>query len=800
MIRNLLIVSWRNFRKHTGHSLLNLAGLIMGLTCCFFIAIYINDENSYDRWVPEHERVFRISASIKTQDNDRINFALTPGTLFQAFKAFPEVASCVRIFDYGSSAVISTGDQKKIAEKAVYYTDSTLLTVLSYPLAAGDPHTAMNSADGIMLTEEKAQKYFGKQSNSADYLNRLLDINGTKYRVTGVLKNIPFNTYFRPDFVVSTVGILNKDWFKDIAGNWHGTAVHTFVKLGSGVSGETFGSKIRFLAYQYVGDEIKANGQEYTYVTQPLADIHLHSNFRYELSKNTDIMYVRTLSFIAIFILIIAGINFVNLTTAKAAGRAKEVSVRKVIGARRGQLMLQFLTEALIMSGLAFLGTVVLIAAFLPLFNNLADKHFAVAQLLAPRTVMSGIGISLAIGLLSGIYPAVVLSDFHVSRIVQRHHLRKQGTSLRNVLVVTQFSISILLIIATIVVYNQLRFMQQHDLGFDQSQVLVLPVNGKDAAGSVPALLERFKTTAGVMSVTASSSVPGGEFGNNLIPLKGDHSKQTDTRLLSADDQFLRTYNIQLLAGRQYSMKLDTGRWISDVMINEAALPFFGWKTPEEAIGKEFDWGWGRVCGVYRNFNFTSLQRGVTPLAIFYKPGWINYISVKMNTRNASGILTQLEKTWQQTVPSMSFNYFFLDDEFNQQYRAEQRLGKLFILFSIFAIAIACLGLFGLASFTTEQRTKEIGIRKVLGASVTGITWLLSGDFLKLVLWSFAIAFPVSWWAMSRWLQDFAYRVSLSAWIFIVAGAGAIVIALLTVSVQAIKAALANPVNSLRSE
>lgn len=800
MFKSQLKIAWRNFRKNITHSLLNLVGLTMGLTACFFIAIYVTDEYSYDKWIPQQQEVYRIAEEVKTQTNDALRFSSTPGNLKQAVLAYPQVASATRIFDYIKNSVVSTGTQKQIPETAVYLADSNLLEVLPYPLLAGNPRTAMNEMDAILLTASKAEKYFGKENNASNYLNKILTINQKHYRVTGVLRDIPFNTYFRPDFIVSAVAFRNQEWFKRNNDNWHGTVVQTFIKLKPGTSATAFDKQIRYLAYQYVGDEIKANGQVYTYFLQPLAGIHLHSNLRYELSKNGDAYYVRILSFVALFILLIAGINFVNLATARATTRAKEVGVRKVIGARRSQLILQFMTEAGMMSTMAFLLSLLLVVLFLPSFNHIADKNFTIVALLQPGIIGAGFGISLLIGLLAGVYPAIVLSGFNPSRMVQRSGLQMKTHFLRNALVVTQFSISILLIIATIVVYKQLQYMKNYDLGFDQSQVLVVPANGGEAGKNIKALVEKFKEQAGVISITASGNVPGQEFGNNLLRLKSDPTKKTDTRLLSADDQFFQTYNIKLLAGRQCSMVKDTSRKSGDIMINEAALPFFGWKKPEDALGQEFDWGWGTICGVYKDFHFNSLQRGVTPMAIFYNPNWLNYISIKINTGNAAATVAGLGKTWQAIVPAMSFDYFFQDEAFNRQYREEQRLGELFMLFSIFAIGIACLGLFGLVSFTAAQRTKEIGIRKVLGASISGIVQLLSKDYLKLVILSATIAFPLAWWAMSSWLQDFAYRVPLSVWVFIIAGGGALLVALLTVSFQAVKAALANPVNSLKSE
>lgn len=800
MFKSQLKIAWRSFRKNITHSLLNLAGLTMGLTACFFIAIYVTDEYSYDKWIPRHSDVYRIAEEVKTQTNKALRFSSTPGNLQQAVMVYPQVASATRIFDYINNSVISTGTQKQIPEKAVYLADSNFLEVLPYPLLAGNPRTAMNEVDGILLTAAKAEKYFGKENNASNYLNKIVTVSQKRFRVTGVLKDIPFNTYFRPDFLISAVSFRNQEWFIRNNDNWNGTMVQTFVKLKPGAAAAPFEKQIKYLAYQYIGDQIKANGQVYTFFLQPLADIHLYSHLRYELSKTGDAYYMRVLSFVALFILLIAGINFVNLATARATTRAKEVGVRKVIGARRSQLILQFMIEAMTMSSIAFLLSVLLVVAFLPSFNHIADKNFTPGILLQPGMIAAGLGISLLIGLLAGIYPAIVLSGFNPSRMIQRSGLQMKTHFLRNALVVTQFSISILLIIATIVVYKQLQYMKNYDLGFDQSQVLVIPANGGEAGKNIKTLVDKFKGQANVLSVTASGNVPGQEFGNNLFRLKNDPAKSTDTRLLSADDQFFRTYNIKLLAGRLCSMVKDTSRKTGDIMINEAALPFFGWKKPEDALGQEFDWGWGTVCGVYKDFHFNSLQRGVTPMAIFYNPNWLNYISVKINTGDAGATVAALGKTWQAVVPSMSFDYFFQDEAFNRQYREEQRLGELFMLFSVLAIAIACLGLFGLVSFAAAQRTKEIGIRKVLGASISGIVQLLSKDFLKLVVISAAIAFPLAWWVMSSWLQDFAYRVRLSVWVFIIAGGGALMIALITVSFQAIKAAMANPVNSLKSE
>lgn len=802
MFSNQFKIAWRNFRKHITHSLLNLTGLTLGLTGCFFIMLYVTDEYSYDRWIPQHEQVYRAGMSVKTQTNEVISFAATSGFLSQALLEYPQVSNTTRIFDYGDNAVVSAGKtaNKQFTEKGIYFADSTLLAVLPYPLLAGNARTAMNDADGILLTKEKAENYFGPQGNVSNYLNKILTINNRQYRVTGVLKEIPTNTYFRPDFIISTVSVINEDWFKRNMENWHGTMTQTFMTLKEGVVPEVFEQQIKDIAYKYVGDQIRANGQVYTHFLQPLTSIHLHSNLRYELSKNNDVLYVRILSYVALFILLIAGINFINLATATAGSRAKEVGVRKVIGANRSQLVAQFIIESLMMSGLAFIATAILVTLLLPSFNLIADKSFTMAQVLQPRFIAAGLGISVGIGLLSGIYPAIILSGFNPIRMLQRGGSRKKTPSLRNALVVTQFAISILLIIATIVVHRQLQFMKNYDLGFNQSQVLVVPVNGNAAVSKIKTLLEQFRGQADVISASASSHVPGQELGNNLFQLKNDKSKKTDTRLLTADDQFFRTYNIKLLAGRLCSMTPDTTRESGDIMINEAALPFFGWKKPEDALGQEFDFGWGVVCGVYKDFHFNSLQRGVSPLAIFYNPNWLHYISVKINTHHTATTVAQLEKTWQAAVPSLSFNYFFQDEAYNRQYKAEQRLGTLFLLFSLLAVVIACLGLFGLASFTAAQRTKEIGIRKVLGASISGIVGLLSKDFLVLVVIAAVIAFPLAWWAMSSWLQHFAYRAPLSVWVFAIAGGGALLIAIITVSFQAVKAALANPVHSLQSE
>jgi putative ABC transport system permease protein len=800
MIKNYLIVAFRNFWRNKVHSLINLFGLTLGLTCCLFITLYVTDEKSYDRWIPDYEQLYRVSINIKTSDGKDIFFAPTSATLAKALLNYPQVEETVRIYpDNSGKAVVSVGPEKQFHEKQVFTVDSNIFRVFSYHLLAGNSATPLREPNTVVISNEMAEKYFGREKNAQSYLNRTLKINEDNYNVTGILADIPGNSYFRPDFLISFSTFNNMPWMGRFLNNWHTTIVHTFIKLKPGTDLTAFEKGISHIADQYVLNEIKANAQAYRYFVQPLADIHLHSDLRNEISKNSSAIYIRVLSFIALFILLIACINFINLATARATMRAREVGVRKVIGAQRGQLIWQFMAEACLMSLLSLVFSALIIWLTLPLFNSVAGKTIALNEVFGFNRICFAIGLSFLLGLIAGIYPAIILSSFSPVKIIQGHKIKHSSSRLRSSLVVTQFAISILLIISTIVVYRQLQFMKSASLGFDKSQVMVIPVQGNGSPARFETLISNFNNQSKILAATASSTIPGYEFGNNLFWLKNDRAKKTDMRLLSADDQFLKTYNIKLVAGKSFKAIVDTNRFITDVLINEATLPYFGWKTPEEAIGQEFD-GWGTISSIYKDFHFTSLQTKIAPLAIFYQPLWFGYVSVKVNAGDLSNTIAQLENTWKKTMPSQPFDYFFIDEEFDKQYHAEEKLQQLFMMFSVFAIVIACLGLFGLATFTAELRIKEISIRKVLGASVKEIFRLLSKDFLKLVVVASIIAFPLAWWGMHKWLEYFAYRINMSWWVFAVAGLIAVIIALGTISFQAIKAAIANPVKSLRTE
>ncbi|GJM35669.1 MAG: ABC transporter permease [Saprospiraceae bacterium] len=799
MIQNYLKITLRRLFKDRAYTLLNIAGLALGMSCFLLIALYVLEEKNYDRWMPGHEQVQRIAMDITTVQGDHLFFAPASGTLAGALMEYPQVEAATRILPASNERLLVTSEdrQQKFYESGLFYADANIFEVFSYPLMEGDPATALSEPMSIVVSAEVANRFFGKRES---YLGQVLVIENQPYIINGVLKDLPATTSFRPQIMASMEEFKGRRFLE----NWHATIFHTFIKTGVEVDVAAFEQQIAHIANKYVEKEIKNNAQGYRYFIQPLASIHLHSDLRYEFSKNNSATYLNIFILIALFILFIAGVNFVNLATARATRRAKEVGVRKVTGANRSQLIGQFLGESLMVSALAACLAFVLVQLALPMFNFIADKQLASTDLFASSFIALAVAVTLLAGLLAGAYPAWYLSRFEPAAIFQDKIAGRQGGLwLRNSLVVGQFVISIFIIVATLVVGKQLSFLKQQSLGFDQEQMLVVHAPGGSMIGQkLGVLRQTFASHPAVSGVSASATIPGRGTSNNLIKSQEDPSRSTDMQLIQVDEDFLETYNIPLLAGRNISESLpsDTTGDLQSVLINEACLPVFGWQKPEEAIGKIFDGGWGTVIGVVKDFHYTSLQTEVAPLMMFYSPRSFEYLTLKVNTTNLSETMASLEQTWKAQVTSHPFTYFFLDEDFNKQYSSETRLGRLFNAFSLIAIMIACLGLFGLAAYSITQRTKEIGIRKVLGASVSSVVGLLSKDFLKLVIVAIIIAMPLAWLFMNRWLEDFAYRINLQWWLFALAGAGALAIAFLTVSFQSIKAALANPVKSLRSE
>ncbi|MDP4264632.1 MAG: ABC transporter permease [Bacteroidota bacterium] len=797
MFKNYFKTAFRNLWRHKAFSAINIFGLAIGMTACLLISLYIRFELSYDQYNKKADRIYRVITDVKTP-TEMIHAAITSAPMGPNIKAdFPEVEAMTRISQAGF--LIQKGDEK-VQENSMLYADSTIFSLFSFPLIKGDPAKALTAPFSMVLSETGAHKYFG----SADPMGQSLLLDG-KYNaiVTGIMHDIPVNSHFKADILISMSSLqtlnpyLNESW-----GNF---GWYTYLLLPENVNIGQLQVKFTDFMNRHVGDQMKKNNMYYSLYLQRLKDIYLHSKREMEAGDTGNLSNIYIFSIIAVFILLIACINFVNLTTARSSERAKEVGVRKVAGAAREQLALQFLGESVILSVIAFLLAAGLSALLIPLFNELCGK--IISQGIFQQGSYLGILLLIAVGvgLLAGIYPAVVLSGFRpVSVLKGKFASGKRGAVLRKTLVVSQFIIAIVLIAGTMIVYSQLHFMRSQPLGFKKDNMLVVNFNYDSLVQHRTEMIKHeLMAVQDVLSASVSIGIPGGnnDAAFTLIENNTGEMQSANIALYSIDFDYLKQYQIPVVAGREFSNQFPTDS-TQAMVVNEAAVKGFGYSSPKDIIGKKFS-QWGRsgvIIGVIKNFHFRSLQEEIKPLTIRIAPDNTTLLSLNISANNIPSTVAAIEKKWKQLVPNRPFDYFFTDESFNKQYLSDERFGRLFLYFAGLAIVISCLGLLGLASYTTTQRTKEIGVRKVLGASVGNLVGLLSRDFLKLVIISAVVAFPVAWWFMNKWLQDFAYRTHIGWWIFIIAGLLALLVALATISFQSIKAAITNPVKSLRTE
>lgn len=793
MIKNYLKIAFRNLWRNRVFSFINIMGLTVGMTACFLIFMYVQFELHYDAFNKKADRIYRLVCDIKTP-SETINTSVTSWAFAPNIKTdFPEVESFVRTS--GANLLVRRGDVKFQEENAVF-ADSTLFRVFDFRMIKGNPQTALKEQLNVVFTESAAKKYFGKEDPLGKQL--LLTGDGLPATVTGIIADIPENSQVKADMFVSMV-TLTQRFNKGIDGAWGNFGALSYLLLKPGTDAKAVEKKFPAFLTNRNGDEQKKAQMFYTLFLEPLRDVYLYSTR--DNSKSGNMHNVRIFAIIAIFILLIACINFINLTTARSTERAKEVGIRKVVGAARTQIARQFIGESVILCVIAFILSVGLSALLLPLFNQLAGKIISPGIFNNLNYLLVLFISAIAIGLLAGIYPALILSSFKPVVVLKgRFASGIKGIFLRKALVVAQFSISIALIIGTIVVYTQMRFMRNRDLGFAKDQIVVVDTHGDPNKG---AFKNAALGVANVKSAAMSSSVPGsGNPGaySEIQNSKGD-LQVANLDLYFVDFDYVNQFKIKMVAGRSFSRDFGTDT-TQAMILNEAAVKLFGYRSPQEAVGRKFkQWGReGTIIGVMKDFHFRSLQEVIKPLSMRIEPDGCDLVSVNVSGSNIPSTLTALENKWKEIIPNRPFSYFFMDEFFDRQYRSEERFGKLFLNFAILAIFISCLGLLGLASYSTMQRTKEIGIRKVMGASVSNITALLSKDFIVLVVIAIVIASPLAWWGMHKWLGDFAYRIDIGWWVFVLAAVMSIVIALATVSFQAIKAAVANPVKSLRTE
>lgn len=805
MIRNYFKIAWRNLLKKKVYSFINITGLGIGMACCVLIFLFVRDELSYDKYHEKKDRIYRVIHGSAPAEGANPDF----GTFWVWGNApvgpllkldFPEIDHVVQFS--GRSDILFRNGDKAYQENGVFFMDSTVFDVFSWKLIKGDPKTALAAPFSLVLTESMAKKYFGDEDPIGKTLQGSESAGRSAagiYTVTGIMEDVPSNSHIRFNALLSMSTFRQSR--PEIFDAWGYVDFYTYFLVNEQYDKESFERRIPGFIEKRRADD----ASQYTIAIESLNDVYLKSPVQRQPGETGSLSNIYVFSVIGVFILIIAMINFMNLSTARSLERAKEVGIRKSIGANRKSLVVQFLGESLIIVFLAALVAVIFTSLALPVMNGLTGKEFLIRNNVSWQAIPFFLGTMLVVGFLAGCYPALVLSGFKpvmVLKGIPRSHAG--GAMLRKGLVVFQFGLSIALIAGTLIVYSQMDHLLDKDLGFDKERMLVLDYNYDEAVNArMEALKTEMEANPAILSAAFSRSVPGGYFphaGTGIQGVDGE-MKWESQPIFQVGSDFITHYGLEVVAGRTYSRDHPSDLE-GALVINEAAARQYGYANPEDIIGKKFD-QWGRagvVIGVVKDFNYISLHRNIEPLTLPLEPFACRYLSLKVKSGNHSQAIAEVERIWKELAPHRPFLYSFLDEDFNRQYQSDLRFRKIFTIFSVLAILIACLGLLGLATYTAEQRTKEIGIRKVLGASVTGIVALLSIDFVKLVLVSIVIASPIAWWAMNKWLADFAYRIDIQWWFFAAAGVAAVLIALATVSWQAIRAAGANPVESLRTE
>jgi putative ABC transport system permease protein len=808
MLKNYLKITLRNLRRNKAYSFLNIFGLAIGIACCLLILLFIQDELSYDKFNKNADRIYRINSDVKFGSRE-MDVPLTSDMMGQTLKKdYPQVEEYTRIYTFVSTKQVKNNNIYN-DETNIVYADSTFFKIFTFPAISGNTLTALEEPNSVVITETIAKKYFGRTDVVGEVLNTK-DNGGKSYKITAVIKDMPENSHFRFNFIFP-MSNLNYDW-----GNFINYNFYTYLLLRKGTNYKDFENKFVDYNDRYVfpfamkfihlksKEDFEKAGNKIVNSLIPLTDIHLYSTRPYELSPSGTIEYVYILSAVALFILLIACINFMNLTTARSANRAREVGIRKVLGTERKKLIAQFLTESIMAVFFSVLFSLFIVYDALPLFNHLTGKELEFSGLFTAYLLPVLITLPFIVGFLAGAYPSFYLSKFNPIQILKtKLYSGHKGGALRSTLVVFQFVTSIALIICTLVIYSQLKYMQNKSLGYQREHVLIIN-NFYSLGNNMQAFKDEMLNTPGVVSATISGFLPTPSIRNNNSFFKEATLDSRSAFVMAdwaVDYKYLETMGMHLIRGRNFSREFGTDS--SAIILNEVAAKMLGYKDPLNRniytlsnAGKPVVY---HIIGIVKNFNFESLRNEIGPLC-FVLGNNSMMCSFKINTYKISGIVKQAESKWKTLAPEMPFNYRFMDDAFNDMYKSEQRFGTTALVFSIITILVACLGLFGLAAFLAEQRTKEIGIRKVLGASTSSLMFMLSREFLKWIIISNIIAWPLAYYFMNKWLEDFAYRINMNVWIFILSGSVALLIALATISFQAIKAAIANPVESLRYE
>jgi putative ABC transport system permease protein len=797
MFRNYLLIAWRAALRDKSYAVLNIVGLTIGIACSTLIFLFVFDELTYDRSHKKSANLYRLNAAYHLPNNGGFEQWAVSGSAVGEIltKDFPEVTQAVRVRKLTDLMMQKPSSDERFYE-TVFAADSNFFDVFSFHFLAGNSQKALLDQHSVVVTERIAQKYFG--TTDAIGKSIYLPQDSSELKVTGVIENYPSNTHLKTDMIIS-IETLRTAMHAQL-GNWWNFTYYTYVELSPGASMKTFEDKVKFVSRKYIADQEDKSGYKQEFSVIPFTKIHLYSNLRSEVEANSKASYVYIFLTIGIFILIIACINFMNLATARSAKRAKEIGLRKVVGAFRGQLISQFLSEAFIMTAVAVLLAIVVCAFAVRFMNNVTGKELDV---LTNRNFWPILFIiCLFVSVLAGSYPSFFLSAFKpVDTLKGNFKSSAKGNVLRKTLVIFQFSISIFLIAGTLVVYRHLAFLRNIDLGFNKEKIMFIPARGNSHDFGV--LKDEVEKLSGVEGTTLSSKVPGKEMGNNVVRIGwDDKAAWSDMRFLAVDYDYISNYDLKLVEGRAFDESRPSDESQSFIL-NESAVRRLGFNSAKDALGQKLWWQnrKGEVIGVVKDFHFMSANTSIEPFIMLMNTSWsVQFLSIKLEAGNPLKSISQIENLFHRIVPGQIFEYQFLDEDFDKQYKNEEKFMNIFTFFAIVAIVIAALGLYGLALFMTELKVREMGIRKVLGATEGNLIYLLTSNFLMLVLISFIIAGPLAFYVMNEWLQQFPMRENLNIGLLIFAGVLAFTIALLTVSYQSIKAARANPIKAIQNQ
>ncbi len=789
MIRNLIRTAVRHILKHPGYSFLNVLGLTLGITSALFLLVYVTDEVSYDRYHEKADRIYRVSSKI-TETDDQFTWIVAQIPFGpQVAQDYPEVEAYVRFINMPRA--LYKYEDKEYVEEDFFYADSALFDIFTYKVIRGDARRALLEPNRIVLTETVAARYFG----DGDPVGRTLTAGNSTYEVTGVIEDVPSNSHFRFGALASRTNLPEQ------IGSWGNFGVFTYLLFPEGLDVKAFEKKMQGMYAAYMEPIFGPVNVKVEYLLEPVKEIHLYSTKEGEPEPTGSITYVYIFAIVALFLVLIAAMNYMNLATARSSGRAREVGLRKVVGSRRGPLVMQFLSESVIFTVISLIISVILLMALLPKLNLLAGKSFEMDVIFSPAVLLGMLGVVLLVGFIGGSYPAFFLSRFSPVTVLKGEITQgTAGSMFRKVLVVLQFTVSVIMIICTLVVFRQLNYLKTMDQGFNQENVLSLDLNGP-MARKYPVLKQALLENPNVVSVTSTSSRVGEGSGKLLFNVETDQGmSQRGINFTITDHDFVETLGIEMVEGRDFreDMPSDT---LTAVVVNETFVKRMGWSEP---IGKRIEAGddntlRARVVGVMKDYHQTGMYNEIESLLLAYRT-INNIVYVRISEENAEQALSHIESSWKEVFPDQPYDYTFLSERFNRQFEADEKRGLIFTLFTILAILIACLGLFGLASYTVEQRTREIGIRKVFGASESTILVLVTRDFIILSLISIAIAFPVAWYFMSKWLENYVYKSGMGPVVFILAGLLTVVITFATISYKAYQAAVTNPADSIKTE